>query len=51
MTVRLSALTVISAVVRSQMSPRSDIMTAEDEGSGRGTEEPKVEGKMSAGER
>ncbi len=51
MTVRPSRPTVISAVVRSQMSMRSDITTAEDERSRRGTEEPKAEGKTSAGER
>ncbi len=51
MTVRPSGPTVIGTVVRSQMSMRSDITTVENEGSRRGTEEPKVEGKMSAGER
>ncbi len=51
MTVRPSGPTVISAVVRSRMSMRSDITIAEDEESGRGTEEPKAEGKTSAGER
>ncbi len=51
MTVRPSGPIVIDAVVRSQMSTRSDIVTAEDEGSRRGTEEPKAEGKTSAGER
>ncbi len=51
MTVRPSGPTVISVVVRSRMSMRSDIATAEDEGSRRGTEELKVEGKTSAGER
>ncbi len=51
MTIRLSRLTVIGTVVRSQISMKSDIMTAKDKESRRGIEELKAEGKTSTGER
>ncbi len=51
MTIRPSGLIVIRAVVRSQMSIRSDIMTAKIEEAEKNSEMSKVEDKRTTGKR